>query len=606
MKEPKMLAGSICDHGRRRHKRVSSAKGRRAPSTAKPAQSVANTKGPHVVQVDVTSPQKGTSETEQQGAPEFHGADEDKSLTHNTDVPNDDGDVIQETVSEMENTDLVSSETNETKSDIPMQKQHIVVNMNIQDLDEGLEGSLEGGLEDDDVFESDIKNSQDENKYRKRKPLTRDHKKDKDLKPINECDESGIITTENGDQETEKAEEVTATTYTNYQVSLPVNGDVETKLTVDIDKVKRHTIKRPKSEKFRRPKSSTVSDKQKRRPLSSMVSGRPSSASGGTSRCTIVPTLRVTKAELEYYLPKRSFFSCHDKALKDAGYGTGKTPRQTRMIEAWAKQTENKTFGERVPTPQDMENSLDSDKQHTAVEELGDDAKQRHPSESLSEAGSRESVSSTVAQLHDHRLSRQVSNISIRSNASLTRKLSRLSRRRGDNEDDEIRVDFQPLLQYLKHISENPDDYVHQHKQWKAGVPSQDSLVKLGNIYRRGRHGPSSDSTLVNAVHDINPRFSDPSQWTNTNKEKTLLTLTSSKRDSSQFLSKIELHDSGTSSDEPKSEFDKIKHKMEAWLKTVTTAQLVKAKELALRELGEEDASQSRWWVSLKSCYYLR
>ncbi|XP_033735350.1 uncharacterized protein LOC117323926 [Pecten maximus] len=584
MKGPKMLTGSICDHGRRHHKRVSSAKGKRV--LAKPGHSDGDTKK---TQDNVASLNNVTVETED--VKELDCVDEDKCVTHVADILPDKDDVVPG--SETEDKDSIKSDsiTAPTDTDILSEKRHIVVDMNIRD---------DGAELEDDVFENDIKKIQEENAFKTLKPLSRDSQKEKDLNPIDEGDESSVLTI--GNDPEIKHETIDQT----LPAPPPTNQKLETKSAVNADKVKRHIIKRPKSEKFKRPKSSTVSDdKSKRRPLSCVMSGRPSS--GGTTRATIVPNLRVTKAELEYYLPKRSFFSCHDKALKDAGYGPAKTPRQTRMIEAWAKQTECKTNGDRVPTPQDTENTLDRDNQLTAVGDLvdkGDDAFQRHPSESLSEVGNKESVHSVVSQLHDQKLSRQVSNISIRSNAPLTRKLSKLSRRRGDYDEDEIRVDFQPLFLYLKYINENQDEYLHQHKQYKYGIPSQDSIVKMGNIYRRGRHGSSSDSLLVNAVHDIKPRFSDPGQWTNTNKEKTLLNLTSSKKEPGPVLSKHESHDPGA--DEPKTEFEKIKHKMEAWLKTVTTAQLVKAKELALRELGEEDVSQSRWWVSLRSCHYLR
>ncbi|XP_069118424.1 uncharacterized protein [Argopecten irradians] len=589
MKGPKLLSGSICDHGRRHHKRVSSAKGRKAQSTVKTGHSNCTEKAQddvinndNVEEDDVKELDSDVKESRETNSVDGDNVDTVDRLPDNTGPQH-----------ENEDTKSINSDDTKPPTDLPEEKRHIVVDMSLKDVEEKEE------LEDD-VFEKDVKKNPDENVFKPHKHMSRDTQKDNDLNPIEEGDESDSLPTVT-DHETNKDN-------TTSQVSPLTKEDVEIKPFVNTDK--KHTIKRPKSEKCRRPKSSTISNKTKRRPLSSMVSGRPNSASGGTTRTTLVPTLRVTKAELDYYLPRRSFFSCHDKALKDAGYGPAKTPRQTRMIEAWAKQTEGSTDVDRVPTPQQTDtNVLDSENQLTAVGDIvgmGNDTIQRHFSESSSEVGHRESVSSVVSQVHDLRLSRQVSNISMRSNAPLTRKLSRLSRRRGDYDEDEIKVDFQPLFLYLKYINENPEEYIHQQKQFKYGVPSQDSMVKMGTIFRRGRHGPSTDSLLVNVVHDINPRFSDPSQWTTTNKEKNLLSLTSSKKESGPLLSKHESHEPGTNTDEPKTEFEKLKHKMEAWLKTVTTAQLVKAKELALRELGEEDVSQSRWWVSLKSCHYLR
>ena len=45
---------------------------------------------------------------------------------------------------------------------------------------------------------------------------------------------------------------------------------------------------------------------------------------------------------------------------------------------------------------------------------------------------------------------------------------------------------------------------------------------------------------------------------------------------------------------------------VEHWLKKLSTGQLVKAREMALKELGEESSSIRRWWLSHRYCRYLR
>jgi hypothetical protein len=61
-----------------------------------------------------------------------------------------------------------------------------------------------------------------------------------------------------------------------------------------------------------------------------------------------------------------------------------------------------------------------------------------------------------------------------------------------------------------------------------------------------------------------------------------------------------------TVEEKDKTEYEKMKIKLDKWLKTVTAAQLLKAKELSLKELGEEDKLQSQWWSTLQPCRYLR
>ena len=54
------------------------------------------------------------------------------------------------------------------------------------------------------------------------------------------------------------------------------------------------------------------------------------------------------------------------------------------------------------------------------------------------------------------------------------------------------------------------------------------------------------------------------------------------------------------------SEVEKCHVELEIWLKTLTTAQMLKARELALRQLGESEHTMRKWWVTQKYCRYLR
>ncbi|XP_060072795.1 uncharacterized protein LOC132552623 [Ylistrum balloti] len=297
-------------------------------------------------------------------------------------------------------------------------------------------------------------------------------------------------------------------------------------------------------------------------------------------------SFKITKEDLEHFLPKKSFFNCHDKVLKDAGFEVeevspaGAKKRQfMQLLQQRNKDRIERDKARKMPPPKVL-GLLDL----YELECSADDS------------------NSTLVSFED-----QQSNNKNKKNAKST------SKKKGDLDEEEIRVDYQLLLIYLKYIKANPEEFLQYHQKHSASVNlvhvrQGDSLVKLGGIFQRGRHGISTESILVKAVHDIRPRFTDPGQWTSANKEKELLALTTTKKENSTPAAKPEQTKKETSNnqDEPKTEYERIKLKLDGWLKTVTTAQLNKAKELALKELGQEDVSLSRWWISLKSCNYIR
>ncbi|OWF37102.1 uncharacterized protein LOC110440625 [Mizuhopecten yessoensis] len=295
-------------------------------------------------------------------------------------------------------------------------------------------------------------------------------------------------------------------------------------------------------------------------------------------------SFKITKEDLEHSLPKTSFFNCHDKVLKDAGIEVeevsplGAKKRQfMQLLQQRNKDRIEKDKARKIPPPKVL-----------GMLELYE-----------LECSQDDSNTSSLVSFED-----QQSNNKSKKNAK--------SRKKGDLDEEEIRVDYQLLLIYLRYVKANPAEFLQYHKKHAASVNlvnvrQGDSLVKLGGIFQRGRHGVSTENILVKAVHEIRPRFTDPGQWASANKEKELLALTSTKKENA-IPPKTEQTKKETASnqEEPKTEYERIKIKLDGWLKTVTTAQLNKAKELALRELGQEDISLSRWWVSLKSCNYIR
>lgn len=350
-----------------------------------------------------------------------------------------------------------------------------------------------------------------------------------------------------------------------------------------------------------RPKSSLTSRRFQSSPATSVrfnnFVNRPStsrtrpstgatSMSNSTRRLETKRSFKITKEDLDYYLPKKSFFNSHDKALKDAGYEVeevspaGAKKRQfMQILQQRNRERIERDRAKNMPPPKVL-GLLD-------LYEL--------------ECSGEEPHSSSIVSFEDQ----QTHNKSKKNVKAALRK-------KNDIEQEEIHVDYQLLLIYLRYIKDSPEEFLSKHLHMSESenlvyVRPGDSIVKMGSVFQRGRHGISTENILVTAVHDIRPRFTDPGQWANANKEKELLALTSTKKENS-FPSKPEAgkKEASNSQEEPKSEFERIKVKLDGWLKTVTTAQLNKAKELALKDLGQEDISLSRWWVSLKSCNYIR
>lgn len=142
-------------------------------------------------------------------------------------------------------------------------------------------------------------------------------------------------------------------------------------------------------------------------------------------------------------------------------------------------------------------------------------------------------------------------------------------------------MDYSILLHYLKFIRDHPDEYIagrdslyHANHQ-NSDLKLDDSLIKMAHIFERGHHGEQSDGLLVQAVHEIRP----------------------------QFFENIEANQNPEDS---KSEFEKHRVRVDKWIRSISTAQLNKAKELALRDLGDEDKSQTKWWLALRACHYIR
>ncbi|XP_022333458.2 uncharacterized protein LOC111130585 [Crassostrea virginica] len=322
---------------------------------------------------------------------------------------------------------------------------------------------------------------------------------------------------------------------------------------------------------------------------------------------------KFTKQELEWYLPRKSFFDCHDKALKEAGVETAVTSSRReqmkqRVTEKIQRERELREKRKELETPKPEEikpeASAAMEDSHVGIEDIGNEREADAKSE-IDKSEADDDV--VIAKLQEVQTSM--------SKHTQTRKTSKHKKKQHDYDEDDVRVDHQPLLQYLRYVQDHPEEF-HAHRkqliqQEHVGSRASPWIVRLAEINERRNVSTAqclvSKSVVLDAARDIRPRTTDPGQWTMSQKERALLVnMTPGKVNAFTAVKQdLPTHDS-QNQDDGKSDFEKEKVKLEKWLKTVTTAGLIKAKELALRELGEEDTYQTRWWSSLQTCSYLR
>ena len=162
-------------------------------------------------------------------------------------------------------------------------------------------------------------------------------------------------------------------------------------------------------------------------------------------------------------------------------------------------------------------------------------------------------------------------------------------------ENKAIHVDPEPLIKYLKLVRENPEEY----KAIKtANVESHNSLLSLGKVFARRHLGLGrADSLIVHAAYEIKPKVYVGIK----KKEKK-----EQKGQKLHFDPYAKVTEHQKKEEVTGSPLQMAWKEVDKWMKELTMAQFVKAREVAIRELGEEERSIKRWWVAHKYCRYLR
>ncbi|KAH3853309.1 uncharacterized protein LOC127875244 [Dreissena polymorpha] len=281
-----------------------------------------------------------------------------------------------------------------------------------------------------------------------------------------------------------------------------------------------------------------------------------------------------TKRELDLFLPRKTFFSVHDKTLVGAGMDTNSEEERNRRPE-WRKILRMHTMDELYP-PEKKTNANSFPTPFAAkVESESED-------EGLSFSENVQTSMSADAYALD-------------SGSSGIKKMKQ-SAKKGDKSGE--KEEYKPLFDYLKYIHENPDEYINQSKYSRKNVDHKhpDTMVRLGRAYRRGHHGAVRNNIFLHAISGLKVKMTDNST---TNQRTGRVEKVASKKTSEDIAAeKAAAHD--------ETDLEKLKSKTERWLTGLSTLQFMKAKEFALKDLGEEDINFSKWWVAFQSCHYLR
>ncbi|RUS84746.1 hypothetical protein EGW08_007488 [Elysia chlorotica] len=213
-------------------------------------------------------------------------------------------------------------------------------------------------------------------------------------------------------------------------------------------------------------------------------------------------------------------------------------------------------------------------------------------------------------------------------------------------------IDCKPLSQYLEYVRDNRQEYLNyvrqQQQQQQAARKDKPvaSLIKMGQAFElrhqggttRGRKttapvsadspdGPSIDGAdsntdlIVMAAKALRPRSGNPGKYAKSRDKsgsvgrrggdpaaRPLSDDRKSAHAEKAAHGPSTAGGAGGSKEEEhgRTELEKRKLRAEDWTRSVPTHTLTRARIQSLRELGADDAELTRWWEALKGCHYLR
>lgn len=287
-------------------------------------------------------------------------------------------------------------------------------------------------------------------------------------------------------------------------------------------------------------------------------------------------TNALSKKALEAYLPRKSFFSSHDRVLREAGFQVDdamknkKRPNWRLILRMHTEEELNPDFGAEEKTevkePQNKEES-DDDGEETfnfidAVETL-------------------------MSQGKDDQTPK--------------RRLKLTAKKLGMEE----KCDYKQLLDYLKYINDHPEEYMNmaRYSSKNTDYKHPSVMVRMARVFRKAHHGTARNNIFTHALAGLKPKIAEPqTQQRHGRGEHSRADFGASKKDQND----IPQEQSNSPLEEGKTEMEKLKFKTEKWMGGLTTMQILRAKELALKDMGEEDITVTKWWLAFKTCNYLR
>ena len=288
-------------------------------------------------------------------------------------------------------------------------------------------------------------------------------------------------------------------------------------------------------------------------------------------------TNALSKRALEAYLPRKSFFSSHDRVLREAGFQVDdamknkKRPNWRLILSGMHTEEElNPDLGAEEKTVV---------KEPQIKEESDDDGEETF---NLMDA-----VETLMSQGKDDQAPK--------------RRLKLTAKKLGMEE----KCDYKQLLDYLKYINDHPEEYMNmaRYSSKNTDYKHPSVMVRMARVYRKAHHGTARNNIFTHALAGLKPKIAEPqTQQRHGRGEHSRAEFGVSKKDQNDSTQE----QSNTPMEEGKTDIEKLKFKTEKWMGGLTTMQTLKAKELALKDMGEEDITVTKWWLAFKTCNYLR
>ena len=151
--------------------------------------------------------------------------------------------------------------------------------------------------------------------------------------------------------------------------------------------------------------------------------------------------------------------------------------------------------------------------------------------------------------------------------------------------------------------------YLQKPQEVDGRLQVSQTLINMGEAYQRSNSRGTPESLVLQAAYELGhnhllPVCAKHEKQETTRINKMIKDANKSKRGSLRNV-RISVK-KGDEVIEKVSKVQKSHVELEIWLKTLTTVQMLKARELALKQMGESEHTMRKWWVTQKYCRYLR